>query len=166
MCVLLSIMHSSFIENITSRRPSAILHRPPPPPPLQRAPTPLQRELYFDFIPHENKYLVALCRLPRDCPTSEGEFGNSNKALMTQGGKLVLHWPLQVQHRLLHSLGERLNLPSNLLRPLQCWLPVICACVVALTHSPTSCSPFIISTVNQFLKICYYSSIFTENKDD
>ncbi len=77
VCVLHCIMHSSFIENITSRRPSA---NP------QRVLGLIQREFHFKFILRENKYLVALCRLQKHSPTSE-EFGNSNKDTNHTGQK-------------------------------------------------------------------------------
>lgn len=105
VCVLLCIIHSSFTENITIRCPSAT---------PQHGLGLIQRMFHLWFILHENKYLVALCTLQKHCPTWEWEFGNSNKALITQGRKLVLHWPLQVQHRLLHSLGKHWSLWLNL----------------------------------------------------
>lgn len=49
-------------------------------------------------------------RWEKDRPTSEAACGRRQQsALMTRHGKLVLHWPLQVQGGLLHALGKPLN---------------------------------------------------------
>lgn len=60
---------------------------------------------HFQSTLCENKNLMTDYRLQEHCLTSEVEFGNSIKALITHDTKLELHWPLQVKCRLLHSLG-------------------------------------------------------------
>lgn len=51
-----------------------------------------------------------MCRWEKERPRAEGAFGRQQQsALMTQHGKLVLHWPLQVQGGLLHARGKPLN---------------------------------------------------------